>query len=151
MKKFHADWQAAAPARSEAARVLPKLIGNYFIQGDKVVRPRTSEKSLHEFRLATKRARYTLELFEPLYGAALKPHLEGLKKVQQVLGQLNDCQASLELLTQLDATIQPPSLDPAWLETIALRRDKKRGEFARLWLDEFTDPLRRESWILALE
>jgi len=146
MKKFRADWQPLGLARAEASRALPALLRHFFEHGDRVVRPRTSERRLHEFRLATKRARYTLELFEPLYGAAIKGHLEGLRKVQQVLGQLNDCQATLELLDEIDA-----AAEPAWLDAIALRRDKKRGEFSRLWLEEFSDPVRREAWIEALE
>jgi CHAD domain-containing protein len=147
MKKFAGDWQTTAGAGAEARRVLPALLRHYFRHGDRAVRPKTSDERLHEFRLATKRARYTLELFEPLYGAAVKPHLEGLKKVQQVLGQLNDCQASLHLLKELDGTGEKRLAKEAWLEAIELRRDKKRGEFARLWTEEFSDEAKRESWL----
>ena len=146
MKKFRADWKPAADVQSDAARVLPAMLRQFFAHGDKVVKPHTSERRLHQFRLAAKRIRYTLELFEPLYGAAIKAHLEGIKKVQQVLGQLNDCQASLELIPELEA--QP---EPGWLEAIVLRRDKKRSDFIDLWLDEFTDPVRREDWMARLE
>ena len=145
MKKFHTDWQAESSASAEAIRVLPALLRHWFQHGDHVIQPRTSEKRLHEFRLATKRARYTLELFEPLFGTVIRQHLDGLKKVQQVLGQLNDCQTSLELLKEL-----PTPCDAAWIDAIKLRRDKKRGDFTQMWLDEFADESRRESWLLAL-
>jgi CHAD domain-containing protein len=147
VKKFATHWEAKAPARAEAARVLPELLRHYFEHGDRVMRPGTSGKRLHQFRLATKRARYTLELFQPLYGAAIQAHLDGLKQIQQVLGQLNDCQASLELL---EADLKDVC-EPAWLEAIELRRDGKRGEFAKLWLSKFTDQVLRAGWILAVE
>ena len=143
MKKFAAHWDAKAPARDEAARVLPELLRHYFEQGDRVMEPGTSDKRLHEFRLATKRARYTLELFQPLYGAAIQAHLDGLKQVQQVLGQLNDCQASLELL---EADLEGLCA-PEWIETIERKRDAKREEFAGLWRANFTDEALRAGWI----
>ena len=146
MKKFHGDWKPAAVVQSDAARVLPAMLRQFFEHGDKVIRPHTSETRLHRFRLEAKRVRYTLELFEPLYGAAIKGHLEGIKKVQHVLGQLNDCQATLELIPELDA-----APEPGWLEAIVLRRDKKRADFIDLWLDEFTDAARRDDWIERLE
>ncbi len=146
MKKFSGDWKPTAAVQSDAARVLPAMLRQFFVHGDKVVKPNTSERRLHQFRLEAKRARYTLELFEPLYGAAIKVHLEGIRKVQQVLGQLNDCQATLELIEDLEA--KP---ERSWLEAIELRRDKKREDFVELWLDEFTDPARRGDWMARLE
>jgi CHAD domain-containing protein len=146
VKKFVAHWEANAPARAEAARVLPELLQHYFEHGDRVMQPGTSDKRLHEFRLATKRARYTLELFQPLFGAAIQAHLDGLKQIQQVLGQFNDCQASLELL---EADLEGVC-ERAWLEAIQLRGDAKRGEFAELWLSKFTDGVLRTGWIQAV-
>jgi CHAD domain-containing protein len=146
MKKWACKWEPQAVARGEAGRELPELLRHYFRRGDRAARPKTSEKRLHEFRLATKHTRYTLELFQPLYGAAIKPHLDGLKKIQQVLGQLNDCQATLELLGDFGAPC-----DPHWRQGIELRRDRKRGEFAQLWLDEFTDEAKRAGWLQVLE
>ena len=146
MKKFAAHWEAKAPARAETARVLPELLRHYFEHGDRVMRPGTSDKRLHGFRLATKRARYTLELFQPLYGAAIHGHLDGLKQIQHVLGQLNDCQASLEML---EADLEG-ACEREWLEAIEMRGDAKRAEFAELWRDKFTDDTLRAEWIRAV-
>ena len=57
-------------------------------------------RRLHRLRLATKRLRYTLELFRPCYGPGLEARLEELRKVQQRLGELNDCVAAWNLLSK---------------------------------------------------
>lgn len=45
----------------------------------------------HAMRIATKRLRYTLELFAPLYDDELKAELRELKRLQEALGDLHDC------------------------------------------------------------
>jgi CHAD domain-containing protein len=142
MKKFQPKWRSRSPVAAETARLLPQLMRHFFEHGDRVVEPSTTEARLHEFRLAAKRARYTLELFEPLYGSVLRSPIAGIKRVQQVLGELNDCEAALALLAEL-----PEPIEPAWRESIELRRDRKRGEFAKLWLGDYSDPALREDWL----
>jgi hypothetical protein len=46
---------------------------------------------LHAFRLSAKRFRYTLELFEPMYGPMLAERVEQVRKIQSVLGERQDC------------------------------------------------------------
>lgn len=144
MKLPKAHWHAAASARSEASRVLRQSLDYFFACGDEVAKAGVSAKKLHDFRLLAKRMRYTMELFEPLFGAALRPQLEGLRGVQQALGQLTDCETSLELLDEVGG------LTPEWRHAIETRMDKKRGEFQSLWQDQFTDPALREAWRDAL-
>ena len=45
----------------------------------------------HALRIATKRLRYTLEIFRPLYPDRLRPAIDGLKRLQELLGQIHDC------------------------------------------------------------
>lgn len=65
-----------------------------------VERPEHAEP-LHEMRIAAKRLRYSLEVFEPLYAKGpegLKPHIATVKRVQGLLGDLHDCDVwALEL------------------------------------------------------
>jgi len=45
---------------------------------------------LHDLRKIAKRSRYNRELFLPLYGAEYQQHLQSIKEVQAILGELQD-------------------------------------------------------------
>jgi CHAD domain-containing protein len=45
---------------------------------------------LHAMRIAGKHLRYTLEIFAPIYGNALDPHIRAMKNVQDLLGEIHD-------------------------------------------------------------
>jgi CHAD domain-containing protein len=46
---------------------------------------------LHHMRIAAKHLRYTLEVFEPLYDRALRKPIKIVKEIQELLGQVHDC------------------------------------------------------------
>jgi CHAD domain-containing protein len=48
--------------------------------------------------LKTKRVRYTLELFETVYGGKTKQLMESLKGLQEKLGAINDCATTIEMV-----------------------------------------------------
>ena len=50
----------------------------------------TGGENLHNLRKQAKRLRYQMELFTDLYSERYKTHLAEAKKVQDILGQLND-------------------------------------------------------------
>ncbi len=76
---------------TETARVvLPKMAEKYFRAGREAADGNRSPKELHRFRIATKRFRYSLELFKPVYGSSLERQLDALRKIQSVLGKLSD-------------------------------------------------------------
>lgn len=50
----------------------------------------TDGENLHSLRKQAKRLRYQMELFTDLYGERYQTHLGEVKKVQDILGQLND-------------------------------------------------------------
>ena len=50
----------------------------------------TGGENLHNLRKQAKRLRYQMELFPDLYGDRYQTHLGEVKKVQDILGQLND-------------------------------------------------------------
>jgi CHAD domain-containing protein len=83
-----------AESASEHARtILPKLARKYFEAGRKAIEGKRPPEELHEFRLETKRFRYTLELFRPLYGPNLDRNLKSLRELQSALGKISDFQA----------------------------------------------------------
>jgi len=45
----------------------------------------------HAMRIAAKRLRYVIEVYAPLYRNELKPMLKRLKALQEILGNLHDC------------------------------------------------------------
>jgi CHAD domain-containing protein len=85
-------------AAEAAQRLLPAMTEKLFRTGRDAVRPDYSQRKMHEFRLKTKHVRYTLEIFEPVYGSKTKPMLEALKGLQEKLGAINDCATTLELI-----------------------------------------------------
>ncbi|HEV2446241.1 MAG TPA: CHAD domain-containing protein [Candidatus Sulfopaludibacter sp.] len=91
-------WKSSENAAGNARRVLPRLAQDYFEAGRKVVEEKRSAKALHRFRLATKRFRYALELFQPLYGPSLGRRLKAVHAIQDVLGKISDQQTILDLL-----------------------------------------------------
>lgn len=58
---------------------------------------------LHQMRIAAKRLRYTLETFAPLYANQLKPSVQAVKMIQDLLGNLHDGDVWLALLPQFIA------------------------------------------------
>ena len=84
---------------AENARVLlPKMARKYFAAGRKAVEGKQPPDELHRFRLETKRFRYTLELFRPLYGPGLDRYLKALRELQGALGHVSDHQAIARVL-----------------------------------------------------
>lgn len=90
------------PSESAAANtrmVLPKMARKYFETGREVFAGKRSPEKLHAFRLKTKRFRYTLELFRPLYGPSLEGYLKALRELQGALGKVSDYQAIRRVLS----------------------------------------------------
>jgi len=52
----------------------------------------------HEMRIAAKRLRYTMEIFSDLYQDGLKKPIQKVKKLQDLLGDMHDCDVWLDLL-----------------------------------------------------
>jgi CHAD domain-containing protein len=92
--KLKSSLNATANARS----LLPTLAEKYFRAGREATDGERSPKELHRFRIATKRFRYTLELFRPVYGASLERRLRALHEMQDTLGKLSDCRSIQEML-----------------------------------------------------
>jgi hypothetical protein len=55
-------------------------------------------RELHDMRIAAKRLRYLLELSEPLFGPPAKKGAKEVKALQDVLGEIHDCDELLPLV-----------------------------------------------------
>ena len=95
---------------------------------------------LHDMRIAAKRLRYLLELSEPLFGQPAKKAAKVVKDLQDLLGEIHDCDELLPLVDRHVAGLRaedaaavvasaPPGaadLDPA-LSKDAPGRSRYRG------------------------
>lgn len=91
------DWEWSAGVRENAQRMLPLWVEEFFHHGDIAVDARGDHEVLHRFRLHTKRLRYALEVFLPVYGPKLNPKLLALRRLQDRMGAINDCAVVLSL------------------------------------------------------
>ena len=111
-----------------ASALMAELIPRYWRSGGVAAQPEASWTDLHQFRLATKRLRYTMELFASIYVGGTPSRLDVLKTVQTHLGKVNDCDTA----RGLKAIARDAALD-AWL---APRRQTEREKFAKTWAEE---------------
>ena len=116
-------WNPSQSAIENARSVLPKLVEKYFKAGREAAHGKRSPDELHKFRIKTKRFRYTLELFRPLYGTRLERELEPVRDIQSVLGKLHDYHIIAEMLKG-DETLQT---------RLQRRAKKKLKEFHEQW------------------
>lgn len=144
MKLRKPDWLPEESAAGNARRELPALAAAYFGAGRKLAHGDPSEAKLHQFRLTTKHFRYALEAFRPLYGPALEVRLGQLRKVQTVLGELNDHAATRALLEASPEANHPETTK--LLSALQSKADHKRAEFRRLWNHTFDAPGQQKLW-----
>ncbi len=72
----------------------------------------------HAMRIAAKKLRYTMEVYAPLYRRNLKKSLGRLKKIQEILGDLHDCDVWINTVKAMILTERSsPVKDPASPET----------------------------------
>ena len=92
------DWDCARPVDVNAHRALPRLAKEFFAAGTVTARAHPDYERLHQFRLLAKRFRYTLEMFEPVFGPEIARGVKELRGLQDKLGAVNDCITALSLI-----------------------------------------------------
>jgi CHAD domain-containing protein len=55
-------------------------------------------KTLHDMRIAAKRLRYAVELFQPCWGHAIGSYAKRVARIQSALGEVHDCDVWIESL-----------------------------------------------------
>ncbi len=131
-------------AAANARTVLPALASAYFRLGRRVFKQTPEPEDLHRLRLATKRFRYTIELFRPCYGAGLDRRLEALRRIQRCLGDVSDCLAARRLLERLGGEDSPASARVA--EFLGARVVRRSAEVRRYWVGTFDAPRQEAAW-----
>ena len=142
LKKWHGRLRPAPPASSmanqnraaNARRILPGMLEDLLRAGRRAARRGASHEEMHQFRLNTKRMRYTLELFEPVYGSKTKQLMHWLKGLQVKLGAINDCAVTLEM-------IRSDRGAAAAVRRLASRRE---AEFRTYWKRTFGPPAKTQ-------
>jgi inorganic triphosphatase YgiF len=146
MDRLLADLEAFATQPREPVLGNPPVFVRHFagstiwlryeaVLGYETVVRDASPPVLHRLRIACKRLRYALELFEGELGKGTQPLIKALVKVQDHLGTLQDCVVALNLVAALSAK-HPAN---AGLRTYAValggERDQLQETFASLWND----------------
>jgi CHAD domain-containing protein len=123
-----------------AKRTLSGMMQDFFTRGGEAARQKASPEQLHQFRLAAKRLRYTLELFAPLYGPSVNAMLEQIRSVQTYLGAVNDCET---VRSMVEAYRDNQGVDAA------LKRKQRRqtAEFRRRWAETYSHPDTMHRWM----
>lgn len=133
MKGIKFKWDESRTVARNARLQLTKASLHYFKAGRETVRAEATPVELHGFRLLTKRYRYTLELFRPIYGPTLDRMIGSLRRIQQLLGEVNDCEAARKLV---QANGAPQSLQVRRvLRMLDRRQADKTAEIGRIWLE----------------
>jgi len=81
--------------------------------------------ALHDMRIAAKRLRYVLELTRPALGENAGKGARAMKRLQDVLGEIHDCDVMLPRLRRHEAV-------EAAVE-VAARRERLHAKFRRQW------------------
>jgi hypothetical protein len=87
----------AAPLGENAARIVRVRCAELRSFAEEALAPE-NEEAQHDMRIAAKRLRYVLEVTEACFGDAGKEARKRARDVQQVLGELHDCDVMLPRL-----------------------------------------------------
>jgi len=143
-KRGRIHWNERLDPGANVRHELSRLMADYFVTVRGFLAGVPDPQGLHQVRLASKRVRYTLELFRPWYGPGLEARLDALRRVQQVLGDVNDAAATRRLLGKKS---NPGPHGPALRQFLDARAEAKAQEFRREWTGLFDAPGRFEWWI----
>ncbi len=108
-----------ATVETNARRILSVRVAEFYSHAPALDDPNAVE-ALHEMRIGAKRLRYTLELFEDLFGAVGEKQIKRVKQLQEELGNIHDLDVRINLIRDALSTIagnQVQELDHALAAT----------------------------------
>jgi CHAD domain-containing protein len=143
-KPLNITWDGQSQPSENARKHLPELVADYFARGRELLSSNPKPAELHALRLATKRLRYTLELFRPCYGPGLGIRIKALREMQQLLGEINDTVAAERTL---EAVLIGKSPQRTRIQSFLHRQgEKKSAEFRKQWGEVFDAPGQERWW-----
>lgn len=115
----------AAPLRPNTARIVRTRLDELRGLAGAALAP-DAGRAQHDMRIAAKRLRYLLEIFETCLGEEARTARRAAKQLQAVLGDLHDCDLMLSRVGGIESA------------AIALRARRERlfREFVSLWQAE---------------
>jgi CHAD domain-containing protein len=119
------------PLSPNVARIVSVRLAELRGFVDEALAPEAS-KAQHDMRIAAKRLRYVLEIFEPCLGEEAETARRAAKRLQSVLGDLHDCDLMLTKVEHIGSG------------AAALRARRRRlfHDFVALWQAEAS----RSTW-----
>ena len=132
------EWNPRGGTAANARRRLPELAAAYFAEARTLLGQVSDPAGLHRLRLISKRFRYTLELFRPYYPPAMSERIDALKRVQDVLGEINDTVVTVGLIAEMPGSVRMRR----YLEELAA---EKAVAFRSEWTERFDAP-GSEAW-----
>jgi CHAD domain-containing protein len=96
-----AGLDARAPSGANARRIVSARLEELYAWARYADEPYRVQE-LHDMRIATKRLRYSLEVFEAFLPAAARASVDELTQLQDELGLLHDSDVLIELLQRLE-------------------------------------------------
>ncbi len=140
--QWHAVLDSAQAAREEsldefARRVLGRIAKDFQKQGNEASSHQASPKCMHRFRIAAKKFRYALELFQPAYPSLDVP-LANIKQASALLGDVNDCVTVAEMVADYKGGAR-------LADRLKKRQHKKTEQFRYYWKEQFNDAERLQS------
>lgn len=137
------QWEPNRGAAEVAREVLPAMAAELFAAGRTLAAGDVDMARLHQFRLRAKKFRYTLELFEPLYGPAAEAKLGKLRRMQGHLGRINDCVSARGLVEQVGRLPRARQV----LRSIGEAEKQRVKRFFRFWRESFDIEGEQERWV----
>jgi CHAD domain-containing protein len=113
------------PLSPNVARIVSVRLDELRGFADAALSPDASEAQ-HNLRIAAKRLRYVLEIFEPCLGGEAKAARGAAKRLQSVLGDLHDCDLMLTKVEHIDSVAA----------ALRQRRERLFHDFVELWQAE---------------
>jgi CHAD domain-containing protein len=119
---------------SQSRHVLPSMIYDQLaaVLAFETVLDNMNTVTFHNLRIAFKRLRYLVSLFEPILGKQIEQFIEELKQVQDCLGEMHDCITARDYLLDLPEEYHTEVLS-THISHLEERESALRAHFFELW------------------
>ena len=115
--------------RANARIILPQKVEEVYTW-EQFIRDAARREELHNMRISIKRLRYTMELFGGVYKSKKRfaEYLAVIVDLQEILGDIHDCDVVLDVLTNYQETRQEAVL-PGVATLIARTRETRKADY----------------------